>query len=472
MTTRKILTVGLQLASANIEHVDFQSKTSLLDWDIILLKADIKGDFFSARTFEGKPSLSDDQSFKLKECCEHWRREIKQALEADKTIIVFLTELFEVFVASGEKRYSGTGKNRQTTRIVDLYSNYNAIPFSLVPVNTNGSAMKLSALGSEIIAPFWKVVQHISQYKVLLTGADIPGSIVTQKGDKTVGAIYRSKSSSGTLLLMPDIDFYSKTFTTEKNNWTKVANQFAAQFIGATVSLDKMLRSAADFTPEPSWVTSETFPLGPETSLRQRLLDAEQQVEAAQKLKEAIVEELQYAGRLRGLLFEKGRALESAILEALRLLGFDAASYKDTTSEFDVVFESREGRLIGEVEGKDTKAVNVDKLRQLSMNIHEDLQRDEVSVAAKPVLFGNAFRLEPLEKREDPFTEKCCSAAATSSTALVFTPDLFPIAQYLIDQEDEEYARKCRAAMLSAVGRVLFPSPPITLAIKENIAEG
>ncbi len=92
-------------------------------------------------------------------------------------------------------------------------------------------------------------------------------------------------------------------------------------------------------------------------------------------------------------MFEKGKLLENVIIEALRLLGFKAVPYKDSTSEFDVVFESDQGRLIGEAEGKDTKAVNIDKLRQLAMNVHEDLQREDVSSPAKPVLFGNGFRL-------------------------------------------------------------------------------
>ncbi len=131
-------------------------------------------------------------------------------------------------------------------------------------------------------------------------------------------------------------------------------------------------------------------------------------------------------------MYEKGKALEAAIIDALRLLGFKAEPFKDSESEFDVVFECDEGRLIGEAEGKDNKAVNIDKLRQLSMNIHEDLQRDEVTVPAKAVLFGNGFRLQPLGDRGDPFTEKCHSAAGTASTALVFTPDLFPPVQYLV----------------------------------------
>jgi hypothetical protein len=55
------------------------------------------------------------------------------------------------------------------------------------------------------------------------------------------------------------------------------------------------------------------------------------------------------------------------------------------------------------------------------------LSYTRVTKPAKPVLFGNAFRLVNLCDRADPFTEKCLSAAETSSTALVFTPDLFEL---------------------------------------------
>lgn len=149
------------------------------------------------------------------------------------------------------------------------------------------------------------------------------------------------------------------------------------------------------------------------------------------------------------------------IIEALSLLGFAAAPFKESDSEFDVVFESNEGRLIGEAEGKDNKAVNIEKLRQLSMNIHEDLLRESVTAPAKPVLFGNGFRLQPLSERADPFTEKCHSAATTSSTALVFTPDLFWPVQYLVSNSDAEYALACRQKLLESTGRVVFPSPPV-----------
>jgi hypothetical protein len=194
--------------------------------------------------------------------------------------------------------------------------------------------------------------------------------------------------------------------------------------------------------------------------LRIQLLEAEHKVAETQKQKEQIEAQLRSAGAYRALLFEKGKPLENVIVEALRLLGFIADPFKQSDSEFDVVFESGEGRLIGEAEGKDNKAINIDKLRQLAMNIHEDLQRENVTKPAKPVLFGNGFRLQALGERSYPFTDKCLSAAATSSTALVFTADLFWPVQYLVSNADAEYAKACRQALLSSTGRVAFPSPP------------
>lgn len=463
MSARRILTIGLELASSDTQYASFQSKMSLLDWDIILFKPQILefsgyGDFY-----QGKRSLSDSLSFQLKECCEHWRREIKQAVETGKTVIIYLPSLDEVFVDTGQRSYSGTGRNQRTTRHIAEYNNYQAIPAELSPVTATGSSMKLSAKGSEVLAPYWAEFESSSKYSVILTSPKVPACVVTRTGDKAVGAIYRSKASAGSMLLLPDIEFYAESFFKtkgDKQTWTPAAIQFAGRMVSTLVSLDKALRVTGEVTPEPAWASVPLFSLSTETALRIQLLQVERDVEEAQKRKEQIAEELSSASAFRCLLYEKGKPLEAVIIESLRLLGFTAASFKESDSEFDVVFESAEGRLIGEAEGKDTKAVNIDKLRQLSMNIHEDLQRESITAPAKPVLFGNGFRLQPLNERADPFTDKCHSAAATSSTALIFTPDLFAPVQYLIKAPDAEYARACRVAILESTGRVSLPAPP------------
>lgn len=474
---KTVITIGFDLASDDTRYEGFGSKISLLDWDIVLFKPDV-GISYSAYSdqYKGKPSLDDSSSFHLKECCEHWRREIKQAVDAGKTVIVFLAALQEVYIDTGDRTYSGTGRNQKITRLLAPYTNYNCLPPDLKPVNAKGTAIKLSARGAEVLAPYWSEFQDCSEYQVILTAENIPACLVTRNGDKPVGAIYKSKSSSGALLLLPNIDFYSDDFIeeekegdeadeededTEEVTWTPRAFQFAGQLLKAVVSLDSALRSSEDITPEPSWATDPVYSLERERSLKSELLEAESQVEEAQKRKEDLLDKLKSSGRLRGLLFEKGKPLENAIIEALQILGFKATSYKDAFSEFDVVFESAEGRLIGEAEGKDNKAVNVDKLRQLAMNIHEDLQREEVTAPAKGVLFGNGYRLQPLNERGVTFTDKCIRAAQTASYSIVATSDLFKVVHYLSDHPNEEFAWRCRKAILDAVGIVVFPQPPM-----------
>ncbi|PMS14449.1 hypothetical protein C0Z18_31635 [Trinickia dabaoshanensis] len=461
MGARKILTIGFELASDDSEYASFDSKLSLLDWDIILVKPKL-GDFYaySDDYYQGKRSLSDSSSFRLKESSEHWRREIKQAVDAGKTVIVYLAPLQEVYIDTGQRSYSGTGRNRQTTRHVALFTNYQAIPAAFSPVATSGTSMKLVEKGAEVLASYWKEFEGQSAYEVLLEGENVPSCLMTRAGDKPVGALYRSKASSGALLLLPDIDFDDERFIEEDESnrvWTTAASQFAGRFVSAIVALDKALRSSSEITPEPLWAADSSYALGPESALKLQLLEAERKVEEAQQEKEAVADQLVAAGKYRALLYEKGKSLERVIIDALRLMGFEAASFKESDSEFDVVFESDEGRLIGEAEGKDNKAVNIDKLRQLSMNIHEDLQRDEVTSPAKPVLFGNGYRLLPIRDRPDPFTEKCQSAATISSTALVHTPDLFNVVQHLLGESNPEFARECRRALLFSTGRVSFP---------------
>ncbi|MCP1641036.1 hypothetical protein J2T41_000630 [Pseudomonas citronellolis] len=465
MSEKRIVTIGCELASGSVKHVSFRSKSSLLDFDIVLFTPLIS-DFLGhgADYFQGKPSLSDTQSFQLRECCEHWRRELKEAVAAGKTTLVFLPELTSVYIDTGERTYSGTGRNQKTTRHVAEYSNYNSIPADLKPVVANGSEMKLASSVAPPLAAFWNEFREMFTYHVLLTSEKAPAAILTRTGDKPVGAIFRNKASIGSLVLLPDIDFYPDEFVTEKNGkqvWTKKATIFADRFVAAIVQLDKALRAESDVTAEPAWASSDAYLMAPERTLRAELMAAELAVEAAQQAKEELSERLRVEGRLRGLLFEKGKPLEEAIIEALRKLGFTAEPFKDGGSEFDVVFESPEGRLIGEAEGKDNKAVNVDKLRQLQMNIHEDLLRDSVDAPAKPVLFGNSHRLSPLDQRTDPFTEKCVAAALTMNTALVSTPDLFLAVQTHVECQRADFATACRLAILSSVGQVTFPVPQL-----------
>ena len=485
MSKKTVGSIGSEVPGGFSDFVSFDSRASLLEWDIILFNPSINRHADAYESYQGKPSLSDHRSFALQESVQHWRRELTEALRAGKTIFVFLPALQEVYVDTGRREYSGTGRNRQTTRIVAPFSNYEALPLSMQVTASEGKGMSLTTAGA-VLADYWRRFADYSVYRVLIAGKIGTPLVVTKTGNKTAGALIRSPESPGCLVLLPHIDLAAEAFLREvsgteaaepadKDNdddepkyvWTKEGRKFGGQLLEALFAVDSALRQGAESTPPPRWTTDPAYALPKEGRVREQLLAIEKELELLTRQKEQKKGEAAHEGALRRLLFEKGPLLEAAIIQALTLLGFTASRYRDSQSEFDVVFEAAEGRIIGEAEGKDNKPINVDKLRQLEMNLHEDFARDEVQQMAKGALFGNAYRLLPLGERRDYFTAKCISAAKRSGCALVRTPDLFRVARYLSDREDPEFGRRCREAVMATPGDIVsFPDLP------EEAAEG
>ena len=471
---KKVFSIEFETPCEEIEYVPFNSTISLLDADLIIFKPDIS-DFIwdSESNYMGKPCLSDSRSFGLRERADHWRREIQDAFTAGKTIIIFLEKIDEVYIATGEKQSSGTGRNRATTRMVMPLNNYACIPISISPVNSIGTTMVLGK-GSDIVKSYWADFGPLSQYRVRLEGEIKRPIITTKSGNKCVGALITGKQG-GHLLLLPYFSFEAKTYWRESTKsetgmvWTKDALILSRKFLSAVVEIDKALKARDERNPTPVWALSSHYVLPKEAELHEQALKVESEISKLQEQRNLIKERLQAEGLIRNLLFEKGPALEMAIIEALRIMGFQANNYKDAESEFDAVFEAPEGRFLGEAEGKDNAQVNIEKMRQLEMNIQEDFDRDDVEKHAKGVLFGNAFRLTDPSERNAYFTEKCVSAAKRGGIALVRTPDLFCACQYLAARNDADFALRCREAIFSAEGEtVVFPSAPSTPSVETS----
>ncbi len=153
---KKIVTIGVDLPGDQTKYASLKSGLSLLDYDIGIFDPCIYEFYGYHEEYLGKPCLSDSNSFQLKENIEHWRREILEALKAGKTVFMLLNEHDEVYVATGEKSYSGTGRNRQMTRNVAPYTNYRIIPGGIDVTNSKGTAMNLARRLSEnrLIGPF------------------------------------------------------------------------------------------------------------------------------------------------------------------------------------------------------------------------------------------------------------------------------------------------------------------------------
>ena len=474
--TKKVISVGFGIPGDVAESVSLRSNRSLLDADIVVFKPHMGSEYHVSHHHQGKPRLTEHASFEAAKDAAHWRSEIQSAYSVGKTIIIYLPELQEYFVETGEKNVSGAGRGKTIT-YVSPFNNYAFLPITFEKViSSSGKRIKLIR-DSKLLTSYWKEYEPVSNYEVILDGGFEPNSVIliTKTGDKAVGL--HLNNGKGNLILLPDLNYSEDEFvSTEEDDegdlidvWTPKAIKFGKSLISYIVEIDKSLQVVHNLTPAPQWANNDEYRLPSESTLEKEIRTINTKIEKLEQNRIVAAKKLDEEGKLRYLLYETGHVLEEAILIALRLMGFTAEPYKDGESEFDAVFMSPEGRFLGEAEGKDNSAINIDKLSQLERNLQEDFQRDNVKEYANGVLFGNAFRLQVPSKRLEFFTEKCCTGADRARISLVRTTNLFEIARYLKESQDKDFAQKCREAILQYKGKiVVFPKLPIETVVSQD----
>jgi hypothetical protein len=462
--SKKIFSVGFEFPGDAAEYIPLTSDRSLLDADIIVFEPSMASHYMSFESCQGKPLISEHDSFRMAEDAAHWRSELRAAYDAGKTIIIYLSELEEYYIHTGQKNYSGTGRNRAVTNLVDSFNNYRCLPIPYDRVVTSSGTEITAAQDLKFLAPYWKEFAKYSAYNVYLQGKFDNIVLTTKAGNRIIGAVITGQK--GTMILLPPIKYEHEQFVkcdkkSDSEVWTPKAVAFGKSLLSYIVEIDNALRSSRETTPAPEWAKGKNYRLTRETVLENEIKAVTAQIEDLQNARSRLNIELAEEGKLRWLLYEKGHLLEEAILCALRLMGFKAEAFRDPESEFDAVFTSPEGRFLGEVEGKDNAAVNIDKLSQLERNLQEDFARNEVKEYAHGALFGNAYRLQPPLERPNFFTEKCVSGARRAGIALIRTPDLFDASRYLKDHDDSAFAKQCREAVFRTKGSIVqFPKTP------------
>ncbi len=457
---KQIFTIGYTIPTFDKNRVDFSDELSLMDADILLVSPDsLMPESYGWVNFSsgGEGCYDVATSKKYRQKINLLKKEIGDHLNIGKNVFVLLTRREEFSLSD-----SVSVDKKQSKYNTSSYNNYNFLPIDIGTL-TSGLGKHVEFSGISVFSDFYEKFKKYLEYQLYIENPSGAKIIFTGK-DKTkiLGAIYKVKN--GHLVVLPLIEYDEKKFTETKGKdkkkyWTKEATQFGKTLVKALVDIDKALRKGGDKTPPPDWTGEGDFQLAQEQVLQE---DAEQKTKEIEKLilqKNELLTKIDEEIKLRDLLFEKGKALENAITTALEILGYKAENYNDGNLELDHIITSPEkDRFIGEAEGKDTSAINIDKFRQLATNIHEDLQREEIENPAIGILFGNGFRLTKPSEREEQFTTKCINTAKSLNCVLVRTIDLFRVAKYAKESKDENFAKNCRDVIKSSLGKIVeFP---------------
>ena len=458
---KKIITIGYEIPGFSGCYINYRSDRSLLDADVILFDPSLSC-YQTTGTFQGKASFSEDESFRIIEDTEHWKRELDTTLRAGKTVIIFMSKYNDIFVHTGKKERSGKGKMGIVTNIVTEYDNYKILPIE-VPTLIPKSGEDMTFLGNPIFAGLNSEFKQYMQYESYFD-TDISSPIFSTKvGRKAIGGIFNH--GDGHLVILPPIRYSKEEFIKKEGKqsvWTEEAIQFGHRLLEQLLDIDEELRKESDRTPPPPWLNKEDFVIPGEVALREKVNKICKEIEALEKQKEVSIMSLRNEESLKDLMYAKGKHLEAAILQALRIIGYNAENFDDGELELDSVIVSPErDRFIGEAEGKDNNAINIDKFRQLESNIQEDLQRNEVKDPATGILFANGFRLVAPEDRPEQFTDKCIRNANRLKVVLIRTMDLFKVTRYIKESKDEVFAKRCREAIKNSQGNIVdFPEAP------------
>jgi len=459
---KQIFTLGYTIPTFDENQIDFYDGVSLMDADILLISPDSlepRGDQVSF-TMGGGGCYNVEPSRVYIQKIAHLRKEIEDCLNAGKTVFVLLTKKEEYRLSRGVSLDKKV-QNYNT----ETHYNYNFLPINAGTL-TSASGKNIQFYGNPIFSDFYEKFGKDLEYQLYIENPSGAQIIFTGK-DKTkiLGATYKIKN--GHLVVLPFIKYDEKKFTERKGKekkeyWTKEATQFGKSLVKAFIDIDKALSKGGDRTPSPGWTNEADFQLAQEQILKKETENKSKEINELILQKNELLTKIDQEGKLRDLLFEKGKILESTINLALEILGYKAENYNDGNLELDHVITSPEGdRFIGEAEGKDTSAINIDKFRQLATNIQEDLQREEIEKPAVGILFGNGFRLTKPSERAEQFTAKCINTAKSSNCVLVRTTDLFRVTKYIKESNDKTFAKSCRDAIRLNMGKIVqFPNLP------------
>ena len=458
---KQIFTIGFEIPGHSEDFVDFNSKKSLMDADILLISPksiypDGKWVDFSSG---GGGCYDVATSSKYKKNVSHFKKEIIDFLESEKNIFISLSNEVSFTLANSVS----SPRKGQNTYSTYYSSNYDFLPIDIgTLISASGTHIKFS--GNPVFSDFYSKFKNYLNYQIYIENPKEAQVIFTGKDkSKILGAVY--KVSNGHVISLPHLEYDEDEFTEykeEKSYWTSKAMKFGSNLINCLININQEITQESEKTPLPEWIKQKVFSTRNAISIESEIHKNEQKIEVLKNKNIQLNQDLIEEYVLRDLLFEQGKPLENAVIKALRILDYQAENYDDGDLELDQVITSPEKhRFIGECEGKDNKDINITKFRQLLESLNADFDREDVEEKAFGILFGNPQGLKAPKERTLDFTKKCKTGADREKIALVKTVDLFTVAQYLKDNNSVKYKEACRDAIYNGLGKIVeFPEIP------------
>ncbi len=443
----RLLSLDYEFVYGDAEYDEFASDHSLMDFDVVIWDPvgsmhTYIGDY-RAEQYRGRPSLSEHKSARLISDVVRRRADMKQFLENGRTLVVIGRTPGVVYVDTGERQHSGTGRNRATTHIVTELDIVSALPADVSLRPQQGANIELC--GGDQFAGFWADNRDILRYEAVLGDKPSTAIFTIQGTQLRVGAIDRFKGG-GVLLVIPAPAIPWSRPTTDDPDDDGHDHERGQAFQSSLLEVVSAISASGSSEPMPAWADKLLIP--GEDELRTKVRKQEQSVERARQRLAKANRSLTDTQQAKLLITASGRELELAVRDALAALGGKVTEPPPGRDDWLVDFNGTS--VVVEVKGKSGSAAERDaaQLEKWVSRVVED-----TGAVPKAILVVNAFRKLPVAKRtEAAFPDQMLGYASGRKQCLVTGLQL--LLMRLMVERGTTSADEAVSALLEAEGRL------------------
>lgn len=439
---KKILGLNTSFASLAYEgfHENrFCSTISLLDYDAVVIDVGflVESNYETgAGVFENKKRLSDYQSSQIVHDFDTVREQIVELLKQGRNLFVLMGRNENCYIYTGEKQYSGTGKNARQTNIVREFDMYSFLPIKINATHVYGS--EISICCKSPYSDFMKKTAGNGQYSSFFSVREKATALAKISGtEKVVAAVIPYEK--GKIICLPQ-PYYEEEYV-DPDDWLI----YGKEYLDALVELNNRLCVNDDAISYPEWamnihILDENVMLEKKMDLENKILELQAELEK----QNAILEEIQ---KYKLLITSSGNQLENIVQKVLRELGFSLTEAEKGRS--DIIAQYNDTHVVAEIKGV-TKSAAEKHAAQLEKWVSQYIEENET--VPKALLIVNGFCETPVYNRtEEVFPNQMLKYCQSRGHALMTATQLLCL--FIEIQQNPECKQERLGELLSCVGK-------------------
>lgn len=413
----RIMVLDCEFQVEECQSYKFESPVSAFDFDIVIW--DVEGTAnrlgMYADTFHGLPSLDTAQTVSLLDAINRRREEFRELVELGRVVAVLASGSEQLFIDTGKRRTSGTGRNEKSVKLVD---DIHLLSFVIPSIACERSRGLEIDIVDERVRSLWRTTAEGWIYRGIMT--KWPGdALLRVKGtNKVVGSI-EEHASGGCLVVLPepwvpdsddedDAEEVAADTAPPPEDEPVVLNTPPPagdeQFPDDADTEDRLFNAkelvrwlkgltAEAITDVPEWL--HKFALPEQAVAQEETLKLLSEMAVLEEKREKLRATDAESNQWKRLVASDGLALEQQVVLAFQELGFEALTVLRGRSDLRLL--KGEQKFVVEVKGT-RKSAAEKHAAQLEKWVAEEIATGS---PAKGILVVNGWRDLPLNERTE-----------------------------------------------------------------------